>query len=174
MERSVHEAMMQTTTLLMLTASLTSLEHATKAVEADTNSAIGTGDHIELVRHFAKLREVNEAIKKARNALDELEDHMSYVDIPDCFKANRIKTTTIEDVGRVSVSYKWSCSILDGRKPEAFDWLRNGGNGSIIIETVNAQTLASFAKNEVEAFGREMPGSLFNVSLKPYTSITKV
>lgn len=165
---------MQTHTLLALSAALEVLKEASYAVRLDTVNTIEEGDHIELVRHFVKLREVNEAIKKVRVALDDLEDHMSYVDIPDAFKAKFIKTMTIEDIGRVTVSYKWGCSILDGKKPEAFDWLRDGGNGALIIETVNAQTLASFAKSETTDHGREMPGSLFNVSLKPYTSITKV
>jgi hypothetical protein len=119
------------------------------------------------------LREVTEAIKKARKALDDLEDHMSHEDVPDAFRRSSIKTVSIDGVGRVTVAHKWGCSINDGKKPESFQWLRDGGNGGIIIETVNAQTLAAFAKAEVESHGRELPTDLFTTSLRPYTSITK-
>jgi hypothetical protein len=143
-------------------------------VKRDTVEAIAANDHIELVRHFVKLREINEAIKKSRKALDELEEHLSREDVPDAFKKARIKTTTIEDVGRVSIARQWYCSILDGKKPEAFQWLREGGNGAIITETIPWQTLAAFAQAEVTTHGREMPDDKFKTTIKPYTSITKV
>ena len=165
---------MQTRTLLYLTDALNHLNKAAEWVATDTFDTIGKGDLIELIRHYDKLREVNEAVKKARKALDDLEDHLSHSDVPDAFKRAGIKTISIEDLGRVTVAYKWGCSIVDGKKPESFQWLRQSGNGSLIIETVNAQTLAAFAKAEVETHGRELPTDLFSTSLRPYVSITKV
>lgn len=165
---------MQTMTQLVLSQALTALEEATKRVTRETEARIGDGELVSLIKHFAELRDVNEVIKKARKALDDLEDHLSHVDIPDTFKRVGIKTVNIDDIGRVTVSYKWGCSINDGKKPESFNWLRESGHGGIIIETVNAQTLAAFAKNETEANGKELPPDLFTTTLRPYTSITKV
>jgi hypothetical protein len=164
---------MQAMTQLVLSQAVLALEEAAKRVTADTQIFVGSGELIPLIKHYAELREVNETIKKARKALDGLEDHMSHFDVPDAFKREGIKTINVIDVGRVTVSYKWGCSIVDGKKPEGFEWLRETGNGGIIIETVNAQTLASFAKSEVETHGRELPVDLFATSLNPYTSITK-
>ena len=165
---------MQTKTMLALSDALSSLELAAGLLHRETTAIVGSGDHIELIRHYYQMREANSAIKKAREMLDNLEDHLSHKDIPDAFKRVGVKTITIEDVGRVTVSYKWGCSMADGKKPESLQWLRNSGNGGIIIETVNAQTLAAFAKNEVETHGKTLPDDLFTTSLRPYTSITKV
>jgi hypothetical protein len=160
-------------TQLVLSEAVLSLEEATRRVITDTQHFVGAGDLIPLIRHYAELREINETIKKARKALDDLEDHLSHTDVPDAFKLSGIKTVSIEDLGRVTVAYKWSCSVIDGKKPESFEWLRGSGNGGIIIETINAQTLAAFAKHEVEANGKELPTDLFTTSLRPYTSITR-
>jgi len=165
---------MQTDTLLQLSAALEMLREAKAKVFRDTNDTIAANDHVELVRHFVKLRETNEAIKKAKKELEELEEHVSREDIPSAFRLARIKTTTIEDIGRVTISNQWRCSIVDGRRDDAFIWLREGGNGGIIIETVPWQTLAAFAKAETEEHGREMPDKLFNTSTIQFTSITKV
>ena len=40
---------------------------------------------LPLIRHYDTLRQSNEFIKKARKALDDLEDHMSHADVPDAF-----------------------------------------------------------------------------------------
>jgi hypothetical protein len=164
---------MREQTLRALDNTVAALQIVASAVLVDTQEMIGKGDLVELIKHYAELREVTEAIKKARKALDDLEDHMSHEDVPDAFRRSSIKTVSIDGVGRVTVAHKWGCSINDGKKPESFQWLRDGGNGGIIIETVNAQTLAAFAKAEVESHGRELPTDLFTTSLRPYTSITK-
>ena len=52
------------------------------------------------------------------------------------------------------------------------DWLRATGNEGIIIETVNAQTLAAFAKTQALA-GKPLPDETFTVGVAPYTSITR-
>jgi hypothetical protein len=165
---------MQAMTQLVLSQVVLSLEEATRRVIADTQQFVGAGDLIPLIKHYAELRGVTENIKKARKALDDLEDHLSHEDVPDAFKRSGIKTVTVDGVGRVNVAYKWGCSIVDGKKPESFEWLRDTGNGGIIIETINAQTLASFAKSEVETHARELPTDLFTTTLRPYTSITRV
>jgi hypothetical protein len=165
---------MKAITQLALHFAVSSLENATKRITEDTQEMIGRDNLIDLITHYAELREVTEAIKKTRKALDDLEDHMSHEDVPDAFRRSSIKTVNIDNIGRVTVSHKWGCSIADGKKPESFEWLRQSGNGGIIIETVNAQTLAAFAKAEVESHGRELPSDLFTTTLRPYTSITKV
>lgn len=164
---------MKTVTKLALSQAATALEMAAKLLRQETDEMIGSGDIIPLIRHYAELRDDNDVIKKLYDALDSIEDSLSHKDVPDAFKRIGIKTINIDEIGRVTVAYKWACSIADGKKPEAFTWLRDGGNGGIIIETINAQTLASFAKTEVENRGKELPTDLFTTSLRPYTSITK-
>lgn len=46
-------------------------------------------------------------------------------------------------------------------------------NAAIVKETINASTLAAFAKAEMEE-GRELPDAIFNVHIMSNTSVTKV
>lgn len=140
-------------------------------VREDTNAAVQSGDHVELVRHFRDLRDVNALIKEARTALGEMEDLLSSRDIPDAFRSAGVKTTTIEGVGRVTVSYRFSCSMLD--KEAGLLWLTENGHGGLIQPTVNSSTLAAFAKNLIETEGKDLPDDIFKTGQSPYTSITK-
>lgn len=147
------------------------LRGVAEAIDDDTRNVVATRDHIEIIKHFAALRIANDQIKEAREALEELEKRLSREYIPEVMRAHGIKTVTIEDVGRVSLSNRWSCSMID--KPLGLDYLRNSGNGSLIQETVNSNTLAAFAKNFNDEEGKELPGEIFKTSIMTVTSITK-
>ena len=69
-----------------------------------------------------------------------------------------------------TVNQRWVASMPD--KSTGMDWLRVTGNEGLIIETVNAQTLAAFAKTQALA-GSPLPEDVFTVGVAPYTSITK-
>ena len=143
-----------------------------EAVREDTNATLALHNHVELIKHYNHLRLATARIKEAREALAEMEENLSREQIPEIFREQGIKTTTIEGVGRVTVSYRFGCSMLD--KEAGLNWLRQAGHGGIIIETVNSSTLAAFAKSMLEEEGAELPDSLFKISTSPYTSITKV
>jgi len=142
-----------------------------RVVRRDTNELVELDDHIEFIKHYAKLRAITEQIKESREALDELERKLSREYVPDAMRARNIKTITIEGVGRVSLSNRWSCSMVD--KQLGMQYLRDTGNGGLIIETVNAQTLASFAKDLNDNKGEELPSDLFKTGIMTVTSITK-
>jgi hypothetical protein len=165
----------------MLDQVLQGLVRVTEMVRQDTVDALKTGDHIEVIKHFARVREATEKTKVAREAISEISDRLSKEQIPDLVRDLREKTGVkppfkIEGVGSVSVAYKWSATILEhgelGKQP-GYDWLRNNGAESLITETVNAQTLASHARDMLENHGEEMPPELFKVGQNAYTSIRK-
>src|SRR5687768_6538437 len=96
----------------------------------DTFEAL-KGSHIDVIRHFAAIRAVNETIKTARKALEEIEDNLSKQQIPDIVRALKDRTGErppfyIEGIGRVSVANRFSCSIID--KPKGYAWLRAEGH----------------------------------------------
>lgn len=163
---------MRDTTLENLQEMVRGLQIVTGQVREDTNTAVQSGDPIQLVRHFRDLRGVNETIKECRKALDEMEDLLSVRDIPDLFRLLKVKTMTLEGIGRTTVSYRFSCSMLD--KEQGMDWLKANGHGGLIQPTVNSSTLAAFAKNMIEVEGKDLPDDIFKTSQNPYTSITKV
>lgn len=145
-------------------------------IREEGRQVVSSQDHVELIKHFADLRDVNSTIKIAREALAELEDNLSRVDIPDLFALMRERTGqkppfVIEGIGRVTVSRRFSASMLD--KDAGFEWLRENGHGDLITETVNSSTLAAFAKDMQENQGKDLPVEIFKTGAMPYTSITK-
>lgn len=148
------------------------LQKAANMVREDGQEVLALNNHIELIWHYYHLRSVTERIKEAREALDKLENALSHEQIPTIMKEVGVKTVNIEKLGRVTVSYRWGCSMLD--KDEGMNWLRDNGQESLIIETVNSSTLAAFARNMLEEEGQSLPDDIFKTSLYPFTSITKV
>lgn len=75
-------------------------------------------------------------------------------------------------IGRsFSVQTKYSASLID--KEAGFKWLRETGNASIIQETVNAGTLASFCRAMILDQGLEPPADIVKVSTYDTIGITK-
>lgn len=140
-------------------------------VREDTAEALAPNDPIVAIRHYDATRKATVRIKEAREALADIEERLSREQIPDVMRNAGVKTITVEDVGRVTISHRYSASILD--KPLGYEWLRENGHGAIITETVNSSTMAAFAKEYLESEGRELPVELFKVGTSPYTSITK-
>lgn len=142
----------------------------TADVRKETNEAVATNDHVEVIKHYDALRKLNALIKESREALSGIEEKLSREYVPDVMRANNIRSTTIEGVGRVSLGTRWSASMLD--KEAGLQWLRDNGNGGVIQETVNAQTLGALAK-EMNNEGHDLPEHLFKTGTMTYTSITK-
>lgn len=163
---------MQVTTLSALRQVCADLVSVAGKVRNDTNLALATNDHVEVIRHYNHLRIVAEEIKESREALQEIADRLSKEQVPQIMRDAGVKTVTIEGVGRVTVSHRFSCSMLD--KDIGFGWLRGNGHGALITETVNSSSLSAFAKDMLEQHGTELPTEIFKVGTAPYTSITKV
>jgi len=140
-------------------------------IRDETSDVVGSGDHIEIIRHYDRLRQITALIKESREALEQIETKLSREQVPDVMRANQIKTITVEGVGRVSLGTRWSASMPD--KEAGFDWLRQNEHGGVIQETVNAQTLGALAK-ELNEEGQELPAPTFTTNIMTYTSITKV
>jgi hypothetical protein len=132
---------------------------------------VATADHIQVIRHYDKLRWANALIKESREALSQIEENLSRERVPDAMRAHNVRTITIEGVGRVSLGTRWSASMPD--KAAGFEWLRANEHGGVIQETVNAQTLGALAK-ELNAEGIDLPQPTFTTNIMTYTSITKV
>lgn len=164
---------MKQSTKAELQGVVTRLQFLVEQVREDTLDA-NSGDHIAIIKNYDDVRTTVELIKEAQKALADMSERLSREAVPDALRAAGIRTITVEGVGRVSISTRLSASIIPEKREFAFDWLRQSGNGSLIVETVNAQTLSSFAKNLAETEGRELPADLFKTGSMSYTSITKV
>ena len=146
-------------------------------VRSDQDAVTSSGNYIDVIRHFNDVRLAAAQIKEAREALKSMEDMLSGNIVPDFVRRAKeelgVKTPIVlEGVGRVTVSYRFSASMLD--KEKGIDWLKGNGHGGLVQETVNSSTLSAFAKDMFENQGVELPPEVFKVGTNPYTSITKV
>ena len=162
---------MDMVTLFDLSAVCGRLQVLAEDVRNQTDAAVSSGDHIAIIKHYDKLRQITALIKESREALSQIEEKMSREQVPDALRSNNIRTITVEGVGRVSLGTRWSASMPD--KQAGFDWLRANEHGGVIQETVNAQTLGALAK-ELNNVGTELPAPTFTTNIMTYTSITKV
>lgn len=150
---------------------VTGIQKVTQMVREDTRDAVATGDHVEIIRHYDQVRKAMDLIKEAREALEGMKDMLSKDQVPEAMRAAGVKTITVEGVGRVTISHRYSVSMID--KIVGHRWLEDHDMGDIIIPTVNAQTLSSSIREWGEAKGEEPPTDIFKVSTSAYTSITK-
>jgi hypothetical protein len=135
------------------------------------SAALRDGDHVDLIRHFAEVRIFHDMLDEAVKALNEQKELLSRTYVPDCMGAAGVKTINVVGVGRVTVSNRWTTTMLD--KERGMQHLRDTGNGGLIQDSVPWQTLSAFSKNLMETEGKELPDDIFKSSIMKFTSITK-
>ena len=146
------------------------LDSLLERAQRDTTEVVQTNDIPKTVTHFAALQNTVDDLKKKVSALQKHVDALSYEILPTMFSNQDVKTIKLDNIGRVTVNVRWTASMLN--KERGMEWLRTSGNEGLIIETVNAMTLASFAKTETLA-GKPLPDHLFKVGTAQHMSITK-
>lgn len=139
-------------------------------IAADTTAVVQTNDIPTIVTHFAYVRDLQRSLKECVSALGKHVDGLAYETIPTLFTNQNIKTINVVGLGTVTVSVGWRATMLN--KEKGMEWLRETGNSGLIIETVSAQTLGSFAKEETLA-GKPLPDDLFKVGTVQFVSIKK-
>lgn len=121
-----------------------------------------------------ELRFLVEEVDKVASTLKKHRDFVSYTSLPELFAAMKVNSVTVNGY-RVTLSSFVRASVKSleeaGKEP-GYQWLREHGAESLIIETVNANTLAAFARAEMEE-GRELPEDLFTVQVGQRASVTK-
>lgn len=167
---------MKTETLKLLNDTVAKFGNLAKLIEQETHEVHASGDHIAIIVHYDQIRIAMDVVKKGRETLDLIKDRLSAEIVPEVMAENRIKTINIEGVGRVTVSARFSASIIDdperGKEP-GHEWLLANNGKDLVKPTVNSSALSAFAKERINDQGRDMPEDLFKVGTKPYTSITK-
>jgi hypothetical protein len=123
----------------------------------------------QLITRLDEVRNIHARLKEIAADVNSLADHLSMDLVPGAMQAAGF-TTVNHEVGRVTIGTRISASMVE--KDAAMQWLRDHELGSLIQETVNANTLGAQARSMIEA-GEELPVDLFKTTVKPYTSITK-
>lgn len=142
--------------------------------EIDTliNQVEAESDLLQLCRNFYHLRRVKDALEALGKKAGSTIDDMAKRAIPDMMESKDVRNITLDDIGyRFTKSARMFCSMPD--KEKGMEWLEQNGAGDLIVPTVNAQTLSSWAKERLEVEGLDLPDDLFKVTTIPNTSMTK-
>lgn len=110
-----------------------------------------------------RLKEINAAIDEADYRLSEL---MAETETQNFTRAGMMFCLTI----------KTRASATAGRKEELFSALRGAGFGDLVYETVNANSLSAFVKEQIAENGDTLPAwldGLVNVFEKTSVSLRK-
>lgn len=126
----------------------------------------------EALEHYASLKEAYDSLGATMKILYKLQQRQQYDVMPGIMINNNIRNYTSDRISkRFQLSTRLSCSMLD--KPRGHEWLRENGQGDIIVPTVNAQTLAAFAKSYIEDTGLDLPDDIFKVHQATGVSVVK-
>lgn len=117
----------------------------------------------DIAKRYWQLRGLYEALDKQRKRLYHVVNSLEKGIFPAQLEKRDLDMVRVPELARSFYSQqKTSASILD--KEKGYGWLRENGHGDLIQETVNAGTLASFARNLQIEEGIDLPEDLFKVT----------
>jgi hypothetical protein len=152
-------------------AALDALALANASLNEEARSAVSSDNPPDLVRFYADLREQAEALRDSVAQLSKLEQNLSYEQIPLAFDRAGIQNVRVTGYGLVGLTRRWSCSMID--KEAGFAYLREKGQGGMIIETVPAPTLGAWAHAVTDETGIEPPDDIFKTSIARSVSLRR-
>ena len=107
----------------------------------------GVDDANALSSQVLKLKNLEDQIKHAEDTVKKLKAEASHISgdvIPNMMSEMNIKTMKLADGSAIEVKPVYGASISEGKKQEAFQWLRDNDLGDIIKNEVTV----SFGRNE--------------------------
>lgn len=120
---------------------------------------------IELGREMIRVRG---ELDEASNRKSELEKRYKAVRkvLAQTMESENLEKFTVDGRG-INSKVEIFASIPAGKREEAYQWLRDHGLGSLVVETVNASTLKAAVKEEITE-GRPLPPELFKVTVEEW------
>lgn len=141
-----------------------------QAAEQMNNDA--KANSVTAAQSFFFIKEAYSQLDEAVKMLYAVKDFLDKAVVPSKMEADGVDMVRIPELARsFSKQSRMSASFLD--KEGGFKWLRDIGQGDIIQETVNAQTLASFVRSMIIEEGVDPPADIVKVSTYNTTSINK-
>lgn len=118
------------------------------------------------------IKERYETLDKQLKVLYHFADGLNKSALPRRMMDLDVSGFRVPEIARsFSIVEKTSASFLD--KEKGLKWLRSIGQGDMIQETVNAQTLSTFCRNMLLEEGRDPPAEIIKTSIYNTTSMTK-
>lgn len=118
-------------------------------------------DLIAAINKMKELKTELDEIDEYRKALQAEYDKYRLHEIPNMMAENDDLRSITGEFGRCTLTSDLSVKVKD--KIELHKWLEDSGNGSLIVPTVNAQTLKAFVKEQLQR-GEQLPEEILVIS----------
>lgn len=118
-------------------------------------------DLIAAINKMKQLKAELDEIDEYRKALQAEYDRYRLHEIPNAMAENDDLRSITGEFGRCTLTSDLSVKVKD--KIELHKWLEDSGNGSLIVPTVNAQTLKAFVKEQLQR-GEQLPEEILVIS----------
>lgn len=130
----------------------------------EENPMIAWADKLKALRD--RKAELEAELKQINMDIDNAEWHLSE-------KMTSAETSSFTHAGTTFYLADSSrANAVPGKKPELYDALRAHGFGDLVTETVNANSLNSFVKEQIESNGEALPAWLEGlVKIYPKTTV---
>lgn len=135
-------------------------------------AAATTKGAIHTARAFVAMHYLKERLDAVESAFSKMYSEYQKLKIPEIFTQEGITSVPLDEGYRVGMSSRFFASIQEGKKAEAYEWLKNNGLESLITPTVNSSTLSAALKAMLEEHNKEAPELYFSVAYVPNISVT--
>lgn len=119
---------------------------------------------VQLQNEIFLLKERAQAFIKTPT--EKVFDIMRFTVIPEIFNDHDITSLTLDGIGRVNIMDDISVTVEKGMKEKFMEWLVENEAEDLISETVNAQTLAAWVRQQMKVKDGKIPPADF-VTIKP-------
>lgn len=147
------------------------IRKATPAIRAELDRCKRTGA-TTTARAYVVLHRIMAKLADDIKPLETLYNEQKGDAIPGTFEDEGVTSIPLSEGFRVGTLLQFRASIKEGRRDEAYAWLRGNGHPDIISSTVNSSTLAAVAAELLKDHCRELPSELFTVAIISNTSVT--
>jgi len=138
---------------------------------AAARDAAKNDDITTTLRLYLKLRDTQEEVQELLDQARKDRDNFSYNVIPALFERVGVTSFVMKEGYRVTVQGLVRASTRD--MAEGIQWCKDNDHEFLVKETINASTLAGYARSRQEEGKPDLPPEIFNVVYGMNTSVTR-
>lgn len=124
------------------------------------------------IRQFILLRDMLDRVAGLQSEIQTVREHWAYVGIPALFERAGVTSYTLKEGFRVTTQTLVRASTRD--MEAGIRWCKDNEHEFLVKETINASTLAGYARSRAEEGKPDLPPDVFNVNFGMNTSVTRV
>lgn len=126
------------------------------AAAKDLENAETPSSITALIAHMRNLENILDTLKGQTKSIQALYDSVRKSALPDAMTEAGLQNVKLADGGSVYLRKDVHANVSGEDKDTLIAWLRDNGHGSLVVPTVNLQTLKAFVK-ELSAAGAPLP-----------------